>query len=308
MFIISLIILILLYSLLSISISNTNNIELIDIGNNINIRIIRWGNKNDNKEIPIILIHGLASNALLWEGAAIELLKLGHSSIAIDLRGHGNSSKPDDGYDMDTVTSDISKLLVILSEKEGITKPILCGQSWGGNLVIEVAHKYKHLISGVCTVDGGFIQLSNKYSNFDQCWDVLQPPYLIGKNVNEIRNYFKKAHPDWSETAFNGMMSNFEVDANDTIKPFLTYDRHKLVLKGLWEHYPSLLYHEIEVPVLFLVVQGGSFYDDKVKMIDKAQQVIPRCKVIWFIADHDLHAQHPQKFASEVNKWFNKLS
>jgi len=315
---ISLITLILLYILLNLSMkdiddnnndnNNNNNIEFIDIGNNINLRIIRWGNINDNKEIPIILLHGLASNSLLWKGAAEELLKLGHSCIAIDLRGHGYSSKPDDGYDMNTITTDISKLLIILSQNFNIINPLVIGQSYGGNLVLELAHKYPHLITGIVAVDGGFYELSKKYKNYEQCWEKYQPPNLIGKYVNEMRDYFIRSRPDWPETGINGMMSNFEVLKDDTIQPFLTYDKHKLVLKGLYEHRPSLILHEITVPVLFIPAEGGSFQDDKNEIINIAQEVIPKFKVNWFIADHDLHAQYPEKFANAVSEWLHELS
>jgi len=46
---------------------------------------------------PFVLVHGLASNARLWDGVARRLAGAGHSSAAVDLRGHGRSDKPDTG-------------------------------------------------------------------------------------------------------------------------------------------------------------------------------------------------------------------
>ncbi len=43
---------------------------------------------------PFVLVHGLASNARLWDGVATALVAAGHPVFAVDLRGHGRSSKP----------------------------------------------------------------------------------------------------------------------------------------------------------------------------------------------------------------------
>src|SRR3954447_25638242 len=60
---------------------------------------------------PFVLVHGLASNAHLWDGVADRLAVLGHAVTTVDQRGHGQSDKPDDGYDFVTVTNDLAALI-----------------------------------------------------------------------------------------------------------------------------------------------------------------------------------------------------
>ena len=80
---------------------STNNdaaqTELVDTSNNVRLRTVTWGKPETHTQTPIVLVHGLASNAMLWEGAAIALSSLGHLVTAVDLRGHGLSEKPDTG-------------------------------------------------------------------------------------------------------------------------------------------------------------------------------------------------------------------
>ncbi|MBU6317382.1 MAG: alpha/beta fold hydrolase, partial [Acidobacteria bacterium] len=57
-----------------------------------------------------LLVHGLASNARLWDGVAESLASAGHTVVAVDQRGHGLSSKPDGGYDFATVVADLVTL------------------------------------------------------------------------------------------------------------------------------------------------------------------------------------------------------
>ena len=62
--------------------------ELVATGTGVRLRVVRWGDPATHSGKPIVLVHGLASNAMLWEGAALALVKLGHPVIAVDLRGH----------------------------------------------------------------------------------------------------------------------------------------------------------------------------------------------------------------------------
>src|SRR5262249_60059961 len=58
---------------------------------------------------PIFLLHGYAQNSHMWRPVISELAKT-HTVIAPDLRGFGDSSKPEDGYDKKTMAQDIHAL------------------------------------------------------------------------------------------------------------------------------------------------------------------------------------------------------
>src|SRR4051794_30365727 len=100
---------------------------------------------------PFVLVHGLASNAHLWDGVADRLAVLGHAVTTVDQRGHGQSDKPDSGYDFATVTDDLAALIGAL----GYERPVLAGQSWGGNVVLELAWRLPDRGSGVVGVGRG---------------------------------------------------------------------------------------------------------------------------------------------------------
>ena len=277
--------------------------ELIATGTGLRLRAVKWGDPATHLGKPIVLVHGLASNAMLWEGAALALVQLGHPVIAIDLRGHGLSDKPEDGYDMSSVTEDLAGLLVAIAPR-GYGMPVVCGQSWGGNVVIELAHKYALLASGVVAVDGGFLELQNHFADWDSCAVALRPPNLIGTPAKKMRAYMKSAHPDWPQTGIDGAMENMEHLPDGTIKPWLTLERHMMVLRGLWEHKPTHLYSDLKVPVLFVPAEGpgGVFAETKRSAIEHAVQLVPKVRVEWFSpADHDLHAQYPSRFAEVVH-------
>ena len=277
--------------------------EMVATGTGVQLRIVRWGDTQTLSEAPLVLVHGLASNAMLWEGAAQTFVALGHPVVAVDLRGHGQSEKPDDGYDMQTVTFDLAKLLEVLAVR-GYVRPVVCGQSWGGNVVIELAHQYPQLVRGVVAVDGGFLELQHHFPEWEACSIALRPPNLLGTSVVSMRQYMQRAHPDWPQTGIDGAMANMEHLPDGTVRPLLTLDRHLKVLRGLWEHKPTHLYNDIKVPVLFVPAEGpgGVFAETKRHAVEQALSMVPVVRVEWFSpADHDLHAQHPERFAQVVH-------
>jgi pimeloyl-ACP methyl ester carboxylesterase len=279
--------------------------RFITLRDGVQLRILEWSRPEDSPGVPILLVHGLASNARLWDGPARRLAELGYAVVAVDLRGHGLSEKPDHGYELTLVADDIADVISALQPHQSVAqKPLVIGQSWGGNLVVELAHRHPALVRGIVAVDGGTIELSKAFPNWDECERTLRPPALAGMHFDRLRSYIRAAHADWSEEAIDGQMHNMERLDDGTIRPHLTMDRHIKVLHGLWQHIPSTLWENITVPVLFTPAakQDDDHTRAKRTQIAHALKVLPRAKVEWFEpADHDLHAQFPHRFAAVVD-------
>jgi pimeloyl-ACP methyl ester carboxylesterase len=252
-----------------------------------------------------VLVHGLASNARVWDGVAERLAGAGHPVVTVDLRGHGRSSKPDGPYDVATVAEDVAAVIRAL----GLDRPVVAGQSWGGNIVLELAARHPDLVRGIVCVDGGWLEPSRGFPDWEACRTALAPPRLAGRQLSEIEGYIRSAHPDWPETGIRGTLANFEVRADGTVAPWLTYDRHIAVLRGLWEHRPTERYGELSVPVLLVPADGGDphWRERKRRDVDAALDAIPDAQVRWFTGDHDIHAQHPGELAdvmlTTTNGW-----
>jgi len=87
-----------------------------------------WGPRNGQ---PVILSHGWPLNADSWESAAFHLASNGFRVVSHDRRGHGRSSQPWDGNDMDHYADDLAQLIEALDLKN----LILAGFSTGGGEV-----------------------------------------------------------------------------------------------------------------------------------------------------------------------------
>lgn len=266
-----------------INISDLNNTEL-------KLHIREWpGDKQ-----PFVLVHGLSSNCRTWEGVAEHLAAVGHHVVTLDQRGHGLSDKPDEGYDFATITADLAQLLDTLQ----LERPVLAGQSWGGNVMLEFGARYPGRACGLAFIDGGYIDLRSRP---DATWErisiELRPPDLLGMTRQVLKQKIQETHPDWSEMGVEAMLANFETLPDGTIQPWLTLQRHLQILRAMWDQTPSSLYPKLTEPVLICVAEDQKHPDwmkVKAKQVQAAQTQIERVEVHWFEnTDHDIHIQKP---------------
>lgn len=249
---------------------------------------------------PWLLVHGLASNARLWDGVAWRLAQQGHPVVAIDQRGHGLSDKPDGPYDMQTVADDLQLLIQHLGDTEDWSTPGVAGQSWGGNVVLELGHRHPDAAAAIVCVDGGSIELQDRFPVWDDAELNMRPPKLAGTPADEFRARLDQWAGDWPQEGRDGTFANFEVLDDGTIRPWLTYERHLQVLRGLWEHSPRTRYADIDTPLLFISADSGDndWTASKRVAIDHALTQLPVARSEWFSpAHHDVHAQHPAEVA-----------
>jgi pimeloyl-ACP methyl ester carboxylesterase len=259
------------------------------------LHAIRHG---DGLPVRFVLVHGLASNARMWDGVGLALAERGHGSIAVDLRGHGGSPKPDDGYDFDSVVGDLVDVLRSDGGSGRILdgRPVVAGQSYGGNVVVHLAATHPELVAGIACVDGGAIELQRTFPVLDDCIAALRPPYerFVGTPVADYERFLRAAHPDWPETGIQGALACHQVDADGRIQVFLTWERHRQIIEAMWHQRVSTLWPSIEVPVQFVMAS------DRLRdAVDEAVAALPHGRAHWFDgADHDVHAQKPVEVAA----------
>lgn len=80
---------------------------------------------------PVVLSHGWPLSSDSWEAQMLFLASNGYRCIAHDRRGHGRSSQPWDGNDMDTYADDLATLIETLDLRD----VVLIGFSTGGGEV-----------------------------------------------------------------------------------------------------------------------------------------------------------------------------
>lgn len=246
---------------------------------------------------PFVLVHGLASNLRLWDGVAELLHAAGHTVVAIDQRGHGLSDAPDAPYGNDTAVAD----LLALIEAQGLARPILAGQSWGGNVVLELAWRHPAAVRGIACIEGGIIELAHWFPSWEACLERLTPPRLDHLTPAEIEARMRLESPELPDRAIAAALQCFRVRPDGTIEPRLARHRHLEILRSLWDHRPSARYRTLHVPTLLLLADTGDPERTAAKeRAEAAARASARhLRSHWFRpAHHDVHSQLPDRVAA----------
>ena len=270
------------------------------------MHVRNWGGDGP----PVVLLHGLASTCRIWDFVA-PLLAQDFSVIAVDQRGHGDSGKPDHGYDFDSVAGDIAALLA----GRGIERPVVVGHSWGADVALELAVARPDLLRGIVFVDGGTIDASARYDTLDDALAQMAPPDFRGTTRAQFLERVRSGGQWATLIAEHGpaaeeiIMGNFETLDDGTIRAKLSRDNHLRIIEALWEHHPRELYAKVSCPVLMMPACQKANPDAyertlaRSESIAAAERLLPRSKTVWLEDSiHDVPVQRPELVAETIRE------
>ena len=97
---------------------------------------------------PVIFVHSLAGTGAHWS-AQLEHLRRSRRAVAFDLRGHGSSEPPKDGYAIAAVAGDIGAVADAL----GLERFALVGHSMGGGVALAYAGAHPERVASLLLLD-----------------------------------------------------------------------------------------------------------------------------------------------------------
>ena len=251
-----------------------------------------------------MLVHGLASNCRIWDLVA-PILSQQFRVVAIDQRGHGESFKPDTGYDFATVVSDLHGFMNALE----IDNPVIVGHSWGGDVALEYAVAHPGLVRGLCFVDGGTIEISARPDwTLEDARREMAPPVWNGVTLEAFRErlrtrWLKSDRPEVEQI----VLANFDVNDDGTISSRLSRSNHLKIVDALWDHKPSELYPSVSCPVLLMPARQKGDTSPQARRwrregaIARAESRLANAKTVWMEDSiHDVPLQRPELVASTI--------
>lgn len=151
---------------------------------------------------PLVLLHGLSSNAHAFSGLISAGLSPAFRVIAPDLRGRARSGKPASGYGMAEHAADVLALLDHL----GLDRVHVAGHSFGGYLAIYLASTFPERIEKLIVIDAAItshprigvalkpsLDRLTKVSPSAEAYldDIKQAPYMDGVWDDDVERYFR---------------------------------------------------------------------------------------------------------------------
>jgi pimeloyl-ACP methyl ester carboxylesterase len=154
---------------------------------------------------PMLFIHGWCCNNTYWRDQVPHFSKK-RRVVAVDLRGHGESDKPDEDYSIPAFVEDVAWLIGEMK----LEKPVIVGHSMGGTIALNLVRKHPDLASAVVFVDSPIFPLPGPTRVLlDQTLAALQTPAYQGVAAGFVRMVLFNAEspPILVEEIVSGMSS-----------------------------------------------------------------------------------------------------
>ena len=233
---------------------------------------------------PIIYIHGVVTTSNIFPHY-LNAYSPDFRGIAVDLRGYGESQKPDNGF---TITQ-FSKDLIALADKLGIEKPVWVGVSLGGMIAQQLALDYPNRVRALVLV-----------STTDEAM-------VLDKDLSTIGN-----PRDFREVSKNIIVKSFPQGTPSTIyQPLL--DRipswNGTVLREALTSMAQANVHErihaITAPTL--VVVGAKDEVATPAIARGIQTQIAGAQLVEFNTGHFMMAEDPERFRAVLGEFLQTL-
>lgn len=274
--------------------------------NGLRVHYLYWNLAGEGH--PVIFLHGLASNARIWEKVAPVLAEENFRLYAPDVRGHGLTDKPDGNYDFDTLRADLSAFI----ETCNLERPLLVGHSWGASLALDYASQISagaRAPCGIFLVDGGMIQMDAvPGATWESTRERLAPPRLAGTPLSQFLKRFTDNQRAWQpdDQSISIILANFEIDENEAIYPRLKFENHMQIVRAMWEFQTYQRFKQVRCPVCMLAAippqpwgaQEAAYVSMKQSGAQVAQEQISKLQIHWMTDTiHDVPLQRPEQLS-----------
>jgi pimeloyl-ACP methyl ester carboxylesterase len=270
--------------------------------NNLRFHYRDWGGTGR----AAVLLHGLASNARIWDFVAPQLA--GHFRVvALDQRSHGLTDPASEGFDFPSLVRDLHAFLEALD----LPRPLLVGHSWGGNTVLQYAATRPSGPAGIVLVDGGFTELASVPGmTWEKAEKLLRPPDLDGMPREEFLTRLQGwMNGQYSAAAAEIVLASFRVDEADRIYRRLPVPEHMHIARAIYDQKTSELYPRLRCPALLCPAAPPEPRDDNAEGflarkragVARARQASPWVQVRWFEDTvHDVPLHRPDELAGTI--------
>ncbi len=232
---------------------------------------------------PILLLHGLGVGGAVWQAFARRLLPE-HAAVAPDLRGHGQSDAPPDGYTPRDYALDLAELITAL---ELAPVPVV-GHSLGALVALALADLRPELVRWLVLLDPP-LDRANRNSEVPRVYT------LRHANAGELERYLLERNPSGGELLATILADLFRQAADQAFEALRQHDHTEEALQQA---------RRIQQPCLVVQADprtGGVLGDAAAQRL---VQALPNGELHKIEGGtHALHASHAAQVAELIRSW-----
>jgi pimeloyl-ACP methyl ester carboxylesterase len=257
----------------------------------------------------IVFLHYLGGCAHLWH-PVISHFTDRFRVLTYDLRGHGHSGQPDDGYTFEDTAKDLESVLDSFSIKSAH----LIGSSYGCMVGAYFASTRIERVLSLVNSEGALVNDTGDDGRFEESFeeyiskfrDQLDPDY---ESVEAYKQYYRENWKPWND-ARAYFVEHYEprVKENGKIGPRTTGVTLEKIISEIY--YVDFLtwYEKVKCPVLFLPAEQEGDLAKKQRFIEKASKVLTYCRTIIIPGTtHLMMYDHESELVKVINDFYAEI-
>ncbi|SFS11528.1 Pimeloyl-ACP methyl ester carboxylesterase [Agrococcus baldri] len=240
---------------------------------------------------PALLIHGWSCDGSDWSWLVSDLSR-DHRTITIDNRGHGRSTAVDGQYSPALFAADAAKVI----EQLGLERPVVIGHSMGTIIASTLAAEHPDLVGALVLVDP--VYGMDAQDLVGALAAIRQAPHAVAEA--SFGGFYGERTPAWlPEWHRRRILATDEAVVRDAL--VCLYEGEGAVgLKTVGESY----LRRRQAPTLAIYAGTGAAIADWDRTLDHG----PSDEIlVWSENGHFLHQEEPERFATEVRRWLEKV-
>jgi N-formylmaleamate deformylase len=250
-------------------------------------------------KLPLVLMHGISDDGLCWTPVA-EALAEKYDVIMVDLRGHGRSDPPDQGYDYETMATEVAGLIEGLS----LENPVVMGHSLGAMTSLTLAALSPDLPRALILEDPPAFWRAGPLSKeeLDVRAEMCAWFYDVKRMTrDELLESVRSENPGWSEAELGPWADakhRFSLKITQMLDPQGTVPTN----------FPDLL-KQITCPVLLITAdpeRGAILTDEDVAEL---QNSVPHLKRVHISgAGHNIRREQFSRYMETVDTFLHEIT
>jgi len=233
----------------------------------------------------LLFIHGWCCDGTFWREQT-NAFATRHRIIAVDLRGHGESAKPDQDYMIGGFAEDVAWLCRELD----LERPVIVGHSMGGVIALNMARRWPDLMRAVVFVDAGITPFPKQFMPMvDSMIEGLKSPGYRDVAANFVKRFLFRAE---SPPQLRDEVAQRMAGAPQRVM-------HTALASSFSEE--NLMLGPLPVPSLFIRAATLPATEDELK------ECYPGMEVVSVDSAHFIHLEKPEEMNAILRRFIEAL-
>lgn len=256
---------------------------------------------------PILFLHYMGGSSSIWRSIIPSFTET-YRVIAMDIRGHGKSDHPADGYELETLAEDVRAVLDALH----IRKVHIVGSSLGCYVGTMFAARYTDRVISLINSEGTLVNHSGPGGLYTESKEeyfsnskYFSDPEQEFDSKEALMDYMKQNWLPWNKER-ERVMEDYEPRnlKNGKVTFLSKRENMRKIGEDLYDRKFEELYDTVECKVLFLPAEIEGDLNKKLSFIESVMPKLKKSKsVVIPGTSHAMMFDHCKEFIFEIKEF-----